>query len=378
MRQRAHKGQSEGKLRVLIADDSSYMRIVLGRLLASDPDITVVGTAPNGAEAVELARELQPDLVTLDIEMPVMDGTEALRRIMAECPRPVVMVSTLTRHGADITLACLQAGAVDFICKPESPDGPALELFRRQALRKLKAAAQARIAPPAASAPPEPAEPAVAPTPPPAGPVPAGAASGSFTTVAIASSTGGPRAVQIVLSALPAGLPACVLITQHLPPHFTTSFAERLDGLCALKVREGAEGLVLQPGVAFVAPGDYHLVVRPSLHLHLLQTPPVWSVRPAADVMMRSVAQVSGPNTVAVVLTGMGCDGAEGGALMKRAGAVYIAQDEATSVVYGMPRAALATGCVDEVLPLEAIAAAIVAAVARQQSGVAREGQSAA
>ena len=377
MRKRSESGESAGRVRVLVADDSAYMRIVIGRLLTSDPDIEVVGTAQNGAEAVRLAQELQPDLVTLDIEMPVLDGTQALRRIMAESPRPVVMVSTLTRHGADITLACLQAGAVDFICKPEDPSGPALELFRRQALRKVKAAAQARVEPVT----PPPAGPPEAPTTPAgpaAEPLPAGVATGALATVAIASSTGGPRAVQTVLSALPANLPACVLITQHLPPPFTTSFAERLDGLCGLRVREGAEGNQLAPGAAFIAPGDYHLVLRPSCRLHLLQTPPVWSVRPAADVMMRSVAQVGGANAVAVVLTGMGCDGAEGAALMKRAGAVYIAQDEATSVVYGMPRAALATGCVDEVLPIEDIAAAIVAAVARQRSRAAREGQSAA
>lgn len=335
-------------IRVLVVDDSAFMRRALTSLINSGRGLTVIGTAGNGREAMAQIAALRPDVVTMDVEMPEMDGVQALAAIMARCPLPIVMLSSLTRHGADITMRCLELGAVDFQAKPSGSVSEDLSSVRYALWRKIRDAARATVqatqvflpAPPPRKAPERTGKPA-------------------SRLVAIGASTGGPRALQEVLMQLPADLPAGVLVVQHMPPHFTAAMAQRLDGLCALNVLEASDGVRPEDGLVVIARGGQHMRLDGNGRIRLTDDPPIWAVRPAVDPMMADVAAMPRLPRLGVILTGMGQDGAHGLGELKRAGGMTIAQDEASCVVYGMPRAAVRAGVVDCSLPLAVIADAI-------------------
>ncbi len=340
-------------IRVLVVDDSAFMRKALTKMLEGDPQIEVVGIARDGIEALEKVAELDPDLVTLDVEMPKMDGLEALGRIMAERPRPVLMVSSLTDEGAEVTLQALDAGALDFI--PKGSSGNLLGVMQIEAsLRdKVKVLARRRV---------RPAEP----RPAPARPEQSMARLGPARYVAIGASTGGPPALQKFFSSLPADFPAPVVVVQHMPKAFTGPFARRLSGVGPLEVKEAETGDRLERGHAFVAPGGSHLVLRNQgggIVLQVTDRPPDTLHKPSVDVTFRSFAEVIGRPTLAVVLTGMGSDGLEGVRALKGTGCSAIAQEARSCVVYGMPRAVVEAGLADAVLPVESVAGAVAAAM---------------
>ncbi|MBN2191885.1 MAG: chemotaxis-specific protein-glutamate methyltransferase CheB [Polyangiaceae bacterium] len=348
------------RLRVLVVDDSAFMRTAVSRLLAQDSRFEVVGQAGDGEQALGLARALEPDLLTMDFNMPGMDGAAATRAILAERPVPIVMLSAHTRTGARETLAALAAGAVDFVTKPDGEVSTNLTPIRDELVRKLLAAASARFSRAASNAtgalPSAGGEPGTVRSPGARVPL---ASRRAFTTarlVVIAASTGGPAALAELVPALTPGRDASVIVVQHLPAGFTSALAEQLAERAPFSVREASHGDELAPGAAFVAPGDRHLIVDRGGRIALHDEPPVHGVRPAADHTLRAAAQVFGPRVVAVVLTGMGHDGALGTAAVKAAGGRTIAQDRATSTVYGMPRAAVALGAIDDVAPLYRIA----------------------
>jgi len=335
------------KTRVLVVDDSALIRQLLTRMLSSDPDIEVVDTAPDPLIAREKIKRLNPDVVTLDIEMPRMDGLEFLRKIMALRPMPVVMVSSLTQEGADATLRALEIGAVDFVAKPTSDLQSGLLQKQAEIIQKVKVAAGARVRTRAIAdgSPPQMLK---------SGP---GYAS-TEKIIAIGASTGGVEAVTQILRVLPADSPA-VLVTQHMPERFTTSFARRLDGLCAINVSEAQHGVRILPGHAYIAPGSTHLELGRSGANYVCtveRTDLVSGHCPSVDVLFHSVARAAGANAVAAILTGMGKDGADGLLALRRAGAHTIGQDEATCVVYGMPRVAFEAGAVETQLPIGRIA----------------------
>ena len=339
-------------IRVLVIDDSVFMRSMLKDALSRTDGIEVIGSAQNGLEGLEAIRKLKPDVVTLDVEMPGLDGLQVLERVMKECPLAVVMVSTKTQKGAKATLDALQLGAVDYVAKPLGEKSATLDSFRSKVTRAVQTAAASNREtlgqPPAKVAP-------VAPT----DDIPPGA------VVAIGISAGGPATLHRMLPALPKCFPP-VLITQHMPADFTGPFAKRLDQECQGSVKEAQTGDVLRPGSVFIAPGNRHLcVVRKGMRLvaSIDDGPKVAGFRPSVDVLFESVASVVGDRAVGVVMTGMGCDGAIGIKLLKKQGARTIAQDQATSVVYGMPKAASATGCVDHVVALQDIPTAIMKAL---------------
>jgi two-component system chemotaxis response regulator CheB len=342
-------------LRVLVVDDSAYMRHVLTKGLSAAPGLTVVGTARDGLEALGLLDTLHPDVVTLDIEMPQLDGLSTLRQIMATRPLPVIMVSSLTRQGASETIQALTAGAVDFVTKPDNRANIGAVLD--ELAIKVRGAAQARVVRPTARAIPVAVESA------------AGAGSAKPTRrwraaardrlVVIGASTGGPRALGKVLGDLPGDLPAAVLVIQHMPVGFTRSLAERLNSLSPLAVKEAEAGDCLEIGKALVAPGGYHMTIDAQGQIGLNQGPTVQGVRPAIDVTMASVARHCGPAALGVVLTGMGHDGTNGAALMRASGSQIIAEAASTCVVWGMPRSVTEAGLADQVAPLEEVAAAI-------------------
>jgi two-component system chemotaxis response regulator CheB len=340
------------KIRVLIIDDSALVRSLLTEIINRESDLEAIGAAPDPLIAREMIRGLNPDVLTLDIEMPKMDGLDFLERLMRLRPTPVVMVSTLTERGADATLRALELGAVDFIAKPRLGIAAGLGALAQDICEKIRIAARVRmrrhVATPA---------PAVAG----ATEKPKQAAFSRVSTeklIVIGASTGGTEAIREVLQQLPADSPA-VLITQHMPAGFTRSFAARLNGLCRITVSEAVDGERILPGHAYIAPGDHHLRLAKSGANYLVAIddgPPVNRHRPSVEVLFKSVAVLAGPNALGVMLTGMGSDGARAMLEMKHAGSFNIAQDEATSIVFGMPREAIACGAVDEVLPLQKIA----------------------
>ena len=335
--------------RVLVVDDSALVRQVLTELLAADPGIEVVGTAADPLLAREKIKRLNPDVLTLDVEMPRMDGLAFLENLMRLHPLPVVMVSSLTERGADTTLQALALGAVDFVAKPKLDVARGLEAYAEEIRAKVKMAARSRVR---ALASPlrRPALQSVA------------ASNIGFRTtdrlIAIGASAGGTEALRTVLEAMPADAPAIVL-TQHLPAAFSSAFAERLDRHSAMSVREATDGEAILPGHAYLPAGGKHLrILRDGARwrCRVDDTAPVNLHKPAVDVLFRSVAQNAGANAVGAILTGMGEDGARGLLEMKQAGAPTVAQDEASSVVWGMPGSAVRLGAVDEVLPLDKIA----------------------
>ena len=404
-------------IQILIADDSAFMRKVLTDLFKAQPDFEVVGTAINGRDAVEKVKKYHPDLLTLDVQMPVMDGLNALAVIMEIAPMPVVMLSSLTKEGTDETIRALSLGAVDFISKAggsisridtieEDIRAKCRAAAKANVKRSMKGARAAELAererrakekaePPRMHHVELPArhnpfgtkpateekkprnpfghhenpllqkrKPTLTPHAQPAPNVKASGA-GSGKLVAIGTSTGGPQALQSVITRLPGDLPCGVVVVQHMPPGFTKSLANRLDSLSKVSVKEAEDGDVIEPGHVYIAPGNYHMRVASEgskRKIVLSQDPPVGNHRPAVNVLYDSVAPV-GKNLVAVIMTGMGCDGTEGMKKIKAQGGYSIAQDESTSVVYGMPKSVVDAGLADEVRPVTDIARAIVAAV---------------
>ncbi|MBO4853358.1 MAG: chemotaxis response regulator protein-glutamate methylesterase [Schwartzia sp.] len=402
-------------IRVLIADDSAFMRMVLSDMFKKQPDFEVVGTAVNGKDAVEKCKSLNPDLVTMDVNMPVMDGLQALEQIMSDCPTPVIMFSSLTRDGANATIKALSLGAVDFvskvggsISKVDTVEDEILSKARtavgaKGIIRKAAAAPPPAPVPPTSAPPPEPKSEPAAPTPPPAPketpsapptmrriqlPLRGGGATAppspppkrftpravpaartvssggsSRKLVVLGCSTGGPKALQSVVPMLPRNLPCGVLIVQHMPPGFTKSLAERLNEISQISVKEAENHDIIEAGHVYIAPGNYHMTVSGGGREILLnQDPPIGTLRPAADVLFKSAAPLGG-NIVSVILTGMGSDGAVGMTEIKKTGGYVIAESEETAVVYGMPKAVVDRGLADEIKPLQAIAGAIVHAV---------------
>lgn len=341
------------RVRVLIVDDSAVMRQLLTAILSRAPDIEVVGTARDAFTARDRILGLRPDVLTLDVEMPGMDGLTFLEKLMRAAPMPVVMVSSLTERGAVTTLRALELGAVDFVAKPKLDVRAGTLTLADELVEKVRAAARARLRPLRPR--PAPAVPARA-EPPPA--EPAALPRSTWSVIAMGASTGGTEALREVLSSLPADSPG-VVVVQHMPEGFTRSFAERLDGLCRVRVREARDGDRILPGHVLIAPGNRHLRVYRSgavYGVRLSDDPPVNRHRPSVDVLFQSCARALGANAVGVILTGMGGDGARGLLAMRAAGARTIAQDEATCVVFGMPREAIAAGAVEEILPLDQIA----------------------
>lgn len=349
------------KIKVLIVDDSAVVRQVLTELLKSDPQIEVIGAAADPIFALEKMQKQWPDVIVLDVEMPRMDGITFLRKIMSERPTPVVICSTLTEKGAETTMQAMSAGAVDIITKPKI----GLKQFLGDAIaeitRAVKAAAQAnpkRLAP-AANAPvvkPKLTADAIL--------APASHHAMAETTdrvIAIGTSTGGTQALEVVLTALPRVCPGIVIV-QHMPEKFTAAFSARLNGLCEIEVREAQNGDRVIPGRALIAPGGKHLLLKRSGAQYIAEVidgPVVNRHRPSVDVLFRSVAKCAGKNAIGIIMTGMGDDGAAGLLEMKQAGAYTVGQDEATCVVYGMPKEAFKRGAVQKVLPLEEIAGVI-------------------
>jgi two-component system chemotaxis response regulator CheB len=345
-------------IKVLVVDDSALIREVLSRMLTRDGDIQVVGTAADPIEAREKIKTLNPDVVTLDIEMPNMNGLQFLDKLMRLRPTPVIMVSTLTKKGASETLLALELGAVDFVAKPGADLEGGIENFGASLRDKIRAAAKSDVRGRSAGR-------AEAPK------VPLKTAAGaSGALIAIGASTGGVEAIRAVLTQMPADCPP-IVIAQHMPPGFTGRFAARLDELCQLKVVEAEDRMVLQPGHAYVARGDYHMRVERSsgqLKCKLSQDELASGHRPSVDVLFESVAKVVGPLAVGAILTGMGRDGARGLKLMRDAGAYTIGQSQASALVYGMPRVAFEEGAVVEQAPVEAIATRLANALVRNKS----------
>jgi len=340
------------KLKVLIVDDSALIRGIMTELINHQPDMEVVGAAPDPYAARELIKQTDPDVITLDVEMPRMNGLEFLEKLMRLRPTPVVMVSTLTEHGSEVTLKALELGAVDFIAKPRLGVREGMEEIERDISDKIRAAARAHIRRRASGAE----------TPDNPRPLAGHVLSTTEKLVCIGSSTGGTEALKEVLSRMPANAPA-MLMTQHMPESFTKSFAARLDSLSAMTVKEAEHNERILPGHAYLAPGHSHLLVKKSgayYYTELSRAEPVNRHRPSVDVLFGSAARVLGHNAIAVMLTGMGKDGAAGMLEMRQAGAHTIAQDEASCVVYGMPKAAVDIGAVEEIVPLTGIAGCIL------------------
>lgn len=343
---------------MLVVDDSAFMRRLITQIIDGSPEFRVVGTARNGLDALRQIHALDPAIVTLDVEMPELDGLQTLGYIMSETPRPVVMLSAAaTDRGADLTLRCLELGAVDFVRKSSGPISLDLSTVAETLLEALRAATQVNLGGVQALARPHFVDVDLPVAPP---PLPMGAT----TAVAIAASTGGPRALAEVIPNLPGDLEAAVLVVQHMPAGFTKSLAARLDLMSKLTVTEAVNGEAVQTNRVYLAPGGLHMSVvtdgRGARCIALDNTPPMWGVRPAADPLFSSVARHFGRSAVGVVLTGMGRDGAEGLRQMRERGGQAVVQDRATSTIYGMPQAAMQRAGADREVPLAEVAPAIV------------------
>ena len=333
------------QIKILVVDDSLLMQKVLIDLLQSDSQISVIGTARDGEEALQKIKTLQPDVVTLDIEMPRMNGLTTVRKIMQTNPLPVIMISALAQREAQLTLKALEFGAVDYVPKPSGPISLNMDTVKDELITKVKTAAsanirrvkllQTKVAPPKEKS--------------------------RDKLISIAASTGGPAAVAYILRNVPPNTPP-ILIVQHMQKGMTKLFSETLNQECKIQVKEAEEGDVVQEGLALIAPGGFHMEVTKEGEINLTTTPPVNYVRPSADVTMKSAAKAYAQKNIAVVLTGMGSDGAKGIEAIKKKGGVTIAQDKKTCAVFGMPDAAIKTGCVDLVASLESIPREIMAA----------------
>lgn len=325
---------------VLVVDDSAFMRKIIGDILKNDTAISVVDTASSGKEAIEKITFLTPDVVTMDVEMPGMDGITAVKEIMEKCPLPIIMVSAHTKKGAEKTIRALEAGALDFIQKPGGTISLNMDEIAQDLINKVKIAKDANIPGAIESR--------------------KGAEDISFkkegkNLIIIAASTGGPRAITDILSGVPKDFPYPVIVIQHMPEGFTKVFAARLNTLCSIKVREATDGDRIRNGEALVAPGGFHLEFNNGMKINLSKKPPLHGVRPAADITMNSAVNKFHGNIIGVILSGMGKDGSIGVRNIKKNGGIIITQDEDSSVVYGMPKSAIKTGTVDYILPPEEI-----------------------
>jgi two-component system chemotaxis response regulator CheB len=332
------------KIKVLIVDDSAIVRKLLMEALSAESDIEVVGTAPDPYIARDKILALSPDVLTLDIEMPRMDGLTFLRKLMRFRPMPVIVISSLAQASCQAGVEALRAGAVEVMAKPGGPYS--VGELKVSLAAKIRAAAASRVARPRTTRPQEPP------------PAPATGDVSPLALVAIGASTGGTEAIEEVLMHLPADMPG-IVITQHIPAGFSRAFAERLNKCCPMRVAEAADGDMVQAGLALIAPGNFHMILRKSGGVYRVTVkdgPMVCYQRPSVDVLFSSVAEAAGPNAVGVILTGMGSDGAQGLKKMKSAGASTIAQDEASCVVFGMPKEAIRAGAVDRVVPLHSVA----------------------
>ncbi len=362
-------------VRVLVVDDSGFFRRRVTEILNSDPQLEVVDSAADGQEAIDKVMRLHPDVVTMDIEMPVMDGITAARKIMSMRPTPILMFSSLTYDGAKATLDALDAGAVDFLPKRFDDISKDREEARRKLCMMVRTIgkggrAQPALKPVPAPAPARPAVPMPPPAPP--GPAPARAAApaprrrGSYKLLAIGTSTGGPVALQKVLTALPGSFPLPIVLVQHMPGTFTPAFANRLDQLCRIRVKEAAEGDVLAPGTALLAPGGKQMLIEGrggSARVRIVESEPGQFYKPCVDITFSSIAKLFPDSTLGVILTGMGADGREGCRLLQQGGSTIWSQDEASCVVFGMPAAVAEAGISSRVLPLEQIGTEISGAV---------------
>jgi two-component system, chemotaxis family, protein-glutamate methylesterase/glutaminase len=344
------------KIKVLVIDDSALVRSIMREIINSQPDLEAVGLAPDPLVAREMIKQLNPDVLTLDVEMPRMNGLEFLEKLMRLRPMPVVMVSSLTTQGTDVTLKALELGAVDFIPKPRIGVRDSMADLAAEIGDKIRTAARARVHRHALDS-------AAAPAP---RPLAGHVLNTTEKLVFIGSSTGGTEALKEVLSRMPASAPA-ILMTQHMPETFTASFAQRLNGLSAMTVKEAENNERLVPGHAYLAPGHSHMLVKKSgayYYVELSKSEPVNRHRPSVDVLFQSAARVAGPNALGIMLTGMGKDGAQGMLAMRQAGAYNFAQDEASCVVYGMPKAAVDAGAVHEIASLKDMAAKVMGRLA--------------
>lgn len=355
-------------IKVLVVDDSAFMRRVLTSLLSQDADIEIVGTARDGEDALIKIASLKPDVVTMDIEMPRMDGLATLQQIMKTGPLPVIMISTLTEAGAESTLKALEYGALDFI--PKSLNNNNHDQFAQELIRKIRAVSRkksllqlrfGRLHPTGVGqAPIQPSYSAAAPT------VVGAPCKGARDVVAIGVSTGGPPAVQKMLAALPANFPACILIAQHMPAAFTGPFAKRLDNICKITVKEAQTGDKVQTGVAYIAPGGQHMMVtmRGAIpEITITPEPSTALYKPSVNVLIESVAKNLGRKTIGVILTGMGSDGLEGIRQLKGKGGYILAQNEQSCVVYGMPKAIVDAQLADQILDIDHMAETLITAV---------------
>ncbi len=372
------------KIKVICVDDSALIRSLMTEIINSQPDMTVVATAPDPLVARELIKQHNPDVLTLDVEMPRMDGLDFLEKLMRLRPMPVVMVSSLTERGNEITLRALELGAVDFVTKPKVGIRDGMLEYAEKLADKVRAAARARVRAHHAPSAPAPGAAAAAGTATGgAHAAPAGASQAPMLNnpllsteklIIVGASTGGTEAIREVLTPLPPDAPA-VLIAQHMPPGFTKSFAQRLNGLCRITVKEAEHGERVLPGHAYIAPGHAHLLLARSganYIAHLSDEPPVNRHRPSVDVLFRSAATHAGKNAIGVILTGMGRDGAAGLLEMRRAGAHTFAQDEASCIVFGMPREAIALGAADDISPLADMSRRVMARLAMMGERVQR------
>ncbi|ACC72139.1 chemotaxis response regulator protein-glutamate methylesterase [Paraburkholderia phymatum] len=364
------------KIKVLCVDDSALIRSLMTEIINSQPDMTVVATAPDPLVARELIKQHNPDVLTLDVEMPRMDGLDFLEKLMRLRPMPVVMVSSLTERGSEITLRALELGAVDFVTKPKVGIRDGMLDYSEKLADKIRAAARARVrqAAPAQHAPASSAQAGAAAHAASPAPLFNNPLVSTEKLIIVGASTGGTEAIREVLVPLPPDAPA-VLIAQHMPPGFTKSFAQRLNGLCRITVKEAEHGERVLPGHAYIAPGHAHLLLARSganYIAHLSDDPPVNRHRPSVDVLFRSAAQHAGKNAVGVILTGMGRDGAAGLLDMRKAGAYTLAQDEASCIVFGMPREAIAMGAADEIASLSEMSRRVMTRLATMGDRVQR------
>ncbi|MGE4291319.1 MAG: chemotaxis response regulator protein-glutamate methylesterase [Desulfovibrio sp.] len=346
-------------IKVLVVDDSAFMRKAISTMLEKDPEIRVVGSARDGEEGLEQTRKLEPDVITMDIEMPRMDGLTALRHIMMEMPRPVLMVSSLTTEGAQDTLKAMELGAVDYIPKQLSRVSLDIIKIEDDLIAKVKSVARRKVFRPSA-------RPRATPLPRPVFDLPQVAGSRLAVrrdVVAIGVSTGGPPAVQSILTALPADFPAGILIAQHMPRAFTGPFAQRLDGVCKIRVKEAEDGETFTVGTAYVAPGGRHMILEQRvsrIDVRVVDEPVEALYKPSANVLMQSVAKAVGRRGLGIILTGMGNDGKEGIAELKSKGGRILAQSDETCVVYGMPKAIVEAGLSDAIIDLDDMPRAIM------------------
>lgn len=347
------------KIRVLVVDDSAFMRKVLIDIIVSDPQLDVCGEAKDGREAVEQSETLKPDVISMDINMPRMDGLEATAIIMSRNPRPILIVSSESHDGAEVTLKALQLGAIDFVAKPSGGIDLDMSSAREELCRKLKMSAKVRVVRTAtrARAPQENCAPLQAEKRPASNGAVRGA--GKVPVVVLASSTGGPATLMKLVPQFPRDFPCSVLLVQHMPGNYTGQFSKQLAEISQMGVKEAEAGEVIAPGQLYVCPGAFHMRISNTGRIVLDDGPRISGYRPCADLTLESAADYAGANALGVVLTGMGSDGAKGVQAVKAAGGHVIAQDESTAVIFGMPQEAIKTGAVDQVLPLEAIYTAI-------------------